>query len=294
MACYSLKSIHIPNGVRKLPDACFAYCNSLSNVEFHDGITSIGANCFEDCTSLRSFVIPRNVSFIGEACFRGDQLENIEIYADYPPRANNAFSSLKGTSNLKIFVPNVSDYIVSSYFDFLRGNLYPLTEIDDENNSERRCESPTISYFDNKLYFSSKTEGAVCYYNISECYTTGGYELAKNNAVDIAFAYRVTAYASAEKMLNSKPTIAYLYLLDRELSTDDIKNVRSDVVVASTNNGIIYFYGLKDREVVSIYSIDGMNLGTCIASSGCAQFTYTSGKVVIAKLRNKSVKIIIK
>ena len=289
-----MKSIHIPNGVIKLPDACFAHCNSLSNVEFHDGITSIGANCFEDCTSLRSFVIPRNVSFIGEACFRGDQLENIEIYADYPPRANNAFSSLKGTSNLKIFVPNVSDYIVSSYFDFLRGNLYPLTEIDDENNSERRCESPTISYFDNKLYFSSKTEGAVCYYNISECYTTGGYELAKNNAVDIAFAYRVTAYASAEKMLNSKPTIAYLYLLDRELSTDDIKNVRSDVVVASTTNGIIYFYGLKDREVVSIYSIDGMNLGTCIASSGCAQFTYTSGKVVIAKLRNKSVKIIIK
>ena len=72
--CSSLMSISIPNSVTSIGDWAFAGCSSLTSINIPDGVTSIGNNAFYWCTSLESIVIPDSVTSIGNNAFAGCSL----------------------------------------------------------------------------------------------------------------------------------------------------------------------------------------------------------------------------
>ena len=69
--CSSLMSISIPNSVTSIGWFAFNGCSSLSSINIPDSVTSIGSGAFRNCSSLTSIIIPDGVTSIGEYAFFG-------------------------------------------------------------------------------------------------------------------------------------------------------------------------------------------------------------------------------
>ena len=86
-----LKSIKIPDSVKKVGESAFLGCSNLSDIEFSSKMTSLSEKIFKDCENLKSIVIPKNIKKIKMGAFWDcknlesvtfhDKLKGIEVYA---------------------------------------------------------------------------------------------------------------------------------------------------------------------------------------------------------------------
>ena len=80
VACYSLESITIPDGVTSIGYGAFENCRSLTSITIPDSVTYIGDHAFYDCSSLTSITIPDSVTSMGKWVFYGcNSLERMEV-----------------------------------------------------------------------------------------------------------------------------------------------------------------------------------------------------------------------
>lgn len=92
----------------------------------------------------------------------------------------------------------------------------------------------------------------------------------------------------------SEKAAATLYWLNAtEGETDNINLVKTRGVMVSTDNGIT-ISGLKDGEVVTFYSVSGVNLGSAKAVQGIAHIEKPQESIVIAKINGQEIKIAVK
>lgn len=76
VGCKSLKSIIIPNSVRRIGVSAFDGCFALSEVTFPSSfpvLEEINESAFEDCESIRHMILPSTVHKIGSCAFNGCQ-----------------------------------------------------------------------------------------------------------------------------------------------------------------------------------------------------------------------------
>ena len=69
--CNGLTSVTISNSVKSICDYVFYGCSGLTSVEIPDGVTSIGGAVFYNCSGLTSITIPNKVTSVGDYAFRG-------------------------------------------------------------------------------------------------------------------------------------------------------------------------------------------------------------------------------
>jgi len=67
--CSSLKSILIPDSVTHIGDNAFACCNSLTDVTIPESVSEIPSNAFNGCKALRSVTLPQSIKSIGSFAF---------------------------------------------------------------------------------------------------------------------------------------------------------------------------------------------------------------------------------
>ena len=67
--CSKLKSIIIPDSVKKIGDGAFSGCTGLTTINIPDSVTEIGAVAFSGCTGLTIINIPDSVTEIGAVAF---------------------------------------------------------------------------------------------------------------------------------------------------------------------------------------------------------------------------------
>ncbi|MBR4237082.1 leucine-rich repeat protein [bacterium] len=63
-----IKSITLPNSVKKIGKESFSYCKNLEIVTLNDGLQELGDNCFSN-TSIKSIFITKSVTTIGNGVF---------------------------------------------------------------------------------------------------------------------------------------------------------------------------------------------------------------------------------
>ena len=86
----SLTSVHIPEGIKSIPDRAFAKCTSLTNIAIPLSVTNVGREAFALCTSLGSVSIPDGVTSAMDGTFRDcTALTNVAL--------GNGIQSLSGT-----------------------------------------------------------------------------------------------------------------------------------------------------------------------------------------------------
>lgn len=69
--CKDIKSVVIPDSIKKIGKYAFWFCRGLTSVNIPKNITVIETGVFYSCTSLRSVTIPNSVTEIGSTAFLG-------------------------------------------------------------------------------------------------------------------------------------------------------------------------------------------------------------------------------
>ena len=101
--CRSLTSVNIPDCVTSIGNSAFCKCSSLTSVHIPDGVTSIGTGVFEECGSLTSVNIPDGVTTIGEKLFYSCRsLTSVNIPDGVTSIGGSAFSSCYSLTSVNI------------------------------------------------------------------------------------------------------------------------------------------------------------------------------------------------
>lgn len=296
-SCENLETVTLPQNITNLPAFCFSDCKKLSGITLHEGITSLGQSCFEGCSSLTSIKLPKSINKITGSIFNGcfencsnlsevtcqwDNLDGIDVGSD---AFNNIFSEAR------LYIPKGTTEIYKAKEPWSKFKY--IIEENDVTEDAEKCQTPTISYSDKKLTFTSPTEGAKYHYTITdddvktEAYTEDGI-------IDLSATYEISVYASADGYRNSDRATATLYFINAGLenTTGVVQIEQQRGVLISTNGGYISVSGLDDNEKVYLYNLQGISLAEGTACAGTATLNAGNEKgIVIVKIGEQSIKV---
>ena len=160
----------------------------------------------------------------------------------------------------------------------------------------QKCEKPTISYENGKLTFSSATDGAVCQYSITDTDIKAG----SGNEVQLGVTYNINVYATKTGYEQSETATATLCWIDVEPKTEgiinEISNISANAVLIQSESGNVKVQGVDDGTPISVYSINGTQVGSATSQSGVASINTNlqPGSIAIVKIGPKSLKVVMK
>ncbi len=193
----------------------------------------------------------------------------------------------------KAYLQDYKDALGSTY-----SYIFASKEDGEEENPSAACATPTITYSDGELQFASTTEGAQYHYTIADAdIKSDAY--SEDGKVQLAAAYNITAYATADGYKQSEKATAVLYWLKSNATLEDgtstgINQARTRGIVATSRDGIVTLSGLDNGEEVRFYSADGKQIGAAKAVAGIASQAVSSASLVIAKIGGQAIKIAVK
>ena len=293
MGCDKIKKIKVPSSVKTLSRAFFS-CSNLEEVDLPEGLEKISEyGCFSGCTQLKTITFPSTLKFIDGEMFNGcSNLKTIICKATTPPDygRRNPFEGFS-KSECALYVPQASLETYKKKWIWKDFGIYKA--IEGENEPVTACSTPVISYENGQLNFESSTSGAEYHYTIKDAdVVTDKYNTDGN--VQLEGKLDISVYATADGYMASEKAAATLYWLNAaEGETDNINLVKTRGVMVSTDNGIT-ISGLKDGEVVTFYSVSGVNLGSAKAVQGIAHIERPQENIVIAKINGQEIKIAVK
>lgn len=292
--CSSLASIKIPSSVTSIGSYAFAYSHGLHNIELSEGIISLGLGCFSDCTNLKTLKLPKSLEKLGNDVFNGStNLKEIRCDALNPPSIGSRQDGFsRQDCILSVPQASIEFYKQNSWWGGF--GIINAIEIEGDNEDAKPCSTPTITYTLGNLSFESSTPGAEYHYTIKDAdvatdkYNTDG-KVQLNGKLDIS------VYATADGYKASDNATATLYWLNAEGGddTNNINLVKTRGVMVTTDSDIT-ISGLNDGEVVTFYSVNGVNLGSAKAVQGVLHFAKPNESIVIAKIKGNDLKIAIK
>ena len=286
--CSGLTSVTIPNSITSIGWESFYGCSSLTSITIPNSVTSIGSEAFSGCSGLTSITIPNSVTSIGREAFaKCSNIENVYCYAEKIPQTGDDIFKESYIEYATLHVPSSS----STYYQTTEpwsgfGTIKALEGTDGET---KKCETPTISFFDGKLTFSCATED-VEYVSEVTCSDVNKYY---SNEINLAACYDITVTAMKTGYDNSDVATAKLYWLTSSgtLEGAGINNVSMRGIAIQSDGGFINISGLDNNETVSFYGIDGKSLGSATAINGTTSFAAQSGSIVVAKIGKENIKI---
>lgn len=292
--CSSLASIKIPSSVTSIGSYAFAYSHGLHNIELSEGIISLGLGCFSDCTNLKTLKLPKSLEELGNDVFNGStNLKEIRCDALNPPSIGSRQDGFsRQDCILSVPQASIEFYKQNSWWGGF--GIINAIEIEGDNEDAKPCSTPTITYTLGNLSFESSTPGAEYHYTIKDAdvatdkYNTDG-KVQLNGKLDIS------VYATADGYKASDNATATLYWLNAEGGddTNNINLVKTRGVMVTTDSDIT-ISGLNDGEVVTFYSVNGVNLGSAKAVQGVLHFAKPNESIVIVKIKGNDLKIAIK
>lgn len=104
--CVSLKTIVIPNGVRRLGYAVFADCTTASSISYSNSLKAIGDEAFYNCDAVTKTEIPESVDSIGRDAYENcSGLKFLSIPSKVNIIALNAFRDCLALTDIYSFMP---------------------------------------------------------------------------------------------------------------------------------------------------------------------------------------------
>lgn len=188
---------------------------------------------------------------------------------------------------------NIQEMRISDMWD---GSTYFEQYKKNGNNPTEECEQPSIEYENGMLRISSETEGAKCFYSISDDDIVP-FELVDKD-IPLSATYQISAYATAEGYSRSKTTYAIISWIDGKFESDGINTlmVSKRAIIVSSSSGILTIKGLIDGEEVTCHNLSGRKIYEVrsFGSSASLPLSQEIGKVVIIKIGNDSIKVVVR
>jgi hypothetical protein len=128
--CTSLKSVNLPDNIKKIGAKTFSNCTSLMDVKIPNGVTHILESSFYG-TPLVRVEIPSTVTNIGYGVFRySPNVQYVKVLATTPPTLSKNNFIYDNYTNVSIYVPDesVELYKAANNWSELAGRIKPLSE----------------------------------------------------------------------------------------------------------------------------------------------------------------------
>ena len=300
-----ITNLIIPNSVTSIGDYAFSHCSGLTSISIPNSVTSIEYSAFADCSGLTSVTIPNSVTSIGKSAFNCENLATVVSLIENPFEIYGKSSSDRVFSqntfmNATLYVPTGKKdvyKVTNGWKDFMfieEGTGGGSGDV--PTPTVETCAKPTISYSKGKLTFSSETEGAVCYSSITDADITS----YSSNEVELGVTYIISVYAAKTGWYNSETATATLCWIDQEPKTEGITNGIAQMpalaVLIQTEGGNIRVEGAEDGTLISVYGINGTQMGSAVSENGTANIgtSLQAGNIAIVKVGEKSVKVLVK
>ena len=294
--CTSLTSVTIGNSVTSIGKWAFFSCSGLTSVTIPNSVTSIGTEAFEDCTGLTSVIIGNSVTSMGECVFEGCNklLTIISRMVNVCTIPENCFEQYV-YNNATLYVPQGKTYkykAIDYWTKFLTIEEGEPSGV--SGDGPEKCETPTITYSNGHLLFNTSTEGATCYYTITDNDVTNGC----GDNISLCVTYNVKVYAWKSGYQNSDIATGTLCWIDTNPTTEGIINevtqIPARAVFVQANDGFISISGLDESKQIAIYQTDGKQVAIAKAYNGSASVAtnISRGTPVIVKIGEKAVKVV--
>lgn len=109
--CISLKTFHLPHGIKKINESCFSHCINLESIESESSIIEIEKSAFEDCIELKSVegLKLNNLNKISECAFKNcHRLSFNKTNNSNQNRLKQAVENFKYSSAKKKYIKSTS------------------------------------------------------------------------------------------------------------------------------------------------------------------------------------------
>lgn len=273
--CNTLRTLELPNTVKKISSNAASGCNSLTTVTLSSSLESIDYNAFADCSELRT----------------------IYLKAATPPLLDKSSFANGCYMFATLYVPKgtLSDYKNAEVWkDFV--NIEEKEYSDAPVEPKSKCSTPVIYYEKGRISFSCEIEGAEFVSEISST-DIGTYTTSE---INVAAVYYISAYAKAQGYDNSEMATATLCWIDADPQTEGISNgiakVRANPVLIQSYGNVLSISGVDVGTPISVFDLSGKQVGSADAMSESTYIntSLTRGQIGIVKIGEKSVKIIVK
>ncbi|MBR5440936.1 MAG: hypothetical protein IKV37_05215, partial [Prevotella sp.] len=226
------------------------------------------------------------------------KLKDVYCYTEkVPTTSGSAFANIT-LKNVTLHVPESSiiDYKITSPWKSF-GSIVGMSNCG--NDDSLKCAKPTIYYSNGTLIFKSETKGAEFVSEITDADIKKYYD----NEILLTVTYNISVYATKSGYEDSEVATATLCWIDVDPKTEGIsvgttgaKQIEANAVLIQSENGQISVSGANDGTAISVFSTDGLQVGSAVSRSGQAVINtnLSSGSIAIVKIGNRSVKVAVK
>ena len=263
--------------VTSIGESAFSGCYGLTSVTIPNSVTSIGQSAFRICYGLTSVTIPNSLTSIENGTFGGCiGLTSITIPNNVTSIGDGAFS---GCSSLtSITIPNSVTRIGQSAFNGCSG----LTSVT-IGNGIQIIESFAFETCPNIADVTCYAESVPSTY--SNAFNGSNIEIATLHVPSAS----IDAYKAADPWKNFKSIVA----IETKIN---VANNSANAVLIQSEGGTIKVQGVDDRTNVSIYTMDGKQVGSTISQNNIAIIATSiqPGSIAIVKIGDKALKVVMK
>ena len=293
--CSSLTSVTIPNSVTSIGEYAFSGCSSLTSVTIPNSVTDIGYYAFSDCSGLTSVTIPNSVTSIGDYAFSGcKELTDVYCYADMDPQSYDYYygEDLFKDSYIEYATLHVPAASIEAYKATVPWSGFgKIVALEGGGAIETpKCATPTISYANGKLSFTSETEGAEFISEITDADIKKHYD----SEIQLSAAYNISVYATKSGYDNSDVVTATLYFTSASLNDPSgISSAKASAPILIQKQGTtLHVSGIDDGAEVEVFGLNGGYIGHSKSFGGTANIEMNAAdQIVIVKVGNDAIKV---
>lgn len=326
-----IKRLIFNDNIEELPEN-FLYGDygSLKYLKLSDKIKVIHGRCLYDVSSLEEIILPKSLEEVERDQYyryyglptnlltvtisnskianyvytlepslyvfsRFEKLKNLHVKDSNPVAIDDNVFTEGQYFTINLYVPKGTKEIYKNLGGWK--NFYNIIEENGETIKKEKCLAPSICYENGRLSFVSETEGTECVATISDNDVKTHY----GNEISLTTTYTVNVYATKKGYENSETataTLCWIECTEKHESEEGngVINIPSVPILIQSQTSIITITGLADGTVVSVYSVDGKEVGNTTAINGTATINTSlqTGDMAIIKIGTKSVKVIVK
>ena len=303
--CSGLTEITIPNSVTSIGDGTFYGCSGLTEVTIGNSVASIGFAAFQDCSGLTELTIPNSVISIDGQAFLGcSGLTELTIGDGVTSIGDIAFMDCRSLTELTILDgEGVLSTASSAFYNCPIEILYLGRTV----SYDHSFGSPFSNIQSLKTLTIGNSVTSIGESAFVDC--SGLTELYSLNttppSIDNTSAFSRYHYMDVEVYVPVEALVAYqsaevwkeFQKLQAIGGTTAIAKVSTNGEQIQSANGQIIVTGLTDGTTVTVYDLNGQQVGTATSTGGQATVStsLTTGTPAIVKMGdNKSVKIAVK